>query len=129
MTERPSMAVPGTGRGAARIEGKLEPDAIGVTQDTVIGMASSAPAGTVAATLAALAVATAYGSGPVLLLCDNGAGKAVARIHFGQPPRFGDLPGAIHLGFAMHRRQDVVSTRIPQIVFRQIVAPDRLIRA
>src|SRR6266699_1476556 len=69
MTERPSMAVPGTGHDAARIAGKLEPDAIGVTQDTVIGMASSAPAGTVAATLAALAVATAYGSGPVLLLC------------------------------------------------------------
>src|SRR5947209_1077508 len=68
MTERPSMAVPGTGRGAARIEGKLEPDAIGVTQDTVIGMASSAPAGTIAATLAALAAATAYGSGPVLIL-------------------------------------------------------------
>jgi len=48
---------------------KLEPNAIGVTQDTVIGMASSAPAGTLAATLAALAGAAAYGSGPVLLLC------------------------------------------------------------
>lgn len=68
MTERPVTAVPGIGRGAARIEGKLEPDAIGVTQDTVIGMASSAPAGTIAATLAALAAATAYGSGPVLIL-------------------------------------------------------------
>ncbi|MGZ6590252.1 MAG: hypothetical protein ACXVHX_39200, partial [Solirubrobacteraceae bacterium] len=69
MTERPATAVPGIGPDAARIEGKLEPNAIGVTQDTVIGMASSAPAGTVAATLAALAAATAYGSGPVLLLC------------------------------------------------------------
>ena len=69
MTERPAAAVPGIGPDAARIEGKLEPNAIGVTQDTVIGMASSAPAGTVAATLAALAAATAYGSGPVLLLC------------------------------------------------------------
>jgi amino acid transporter len=47
---------------------RLEPDAIDVTQDTVIGLATSAPAGTVAATLATLAVATAYGSGPVLLL-------------------------------------------------------------
>src|SRR5246500_4711329 len=69
MTEGLATAVPGIGPDAARIEGKLEPDAIGVAQDTVIGMASSAPAGTVAATLAALAVATAYGSGPVLLLC------------------------------------------------------------
>ena len=47
---------------------RLEPDAIGVTQDTVIGMASSAPAATLGLTLAALASATAYGSGPVLLL-------------------------------------------------------------
>jgi amino acid transporter len=47
---------------------RLEPDAIGVAQDTVIGMASSAPAASVGLTLAALAAATAYGSGPVLLL-------------------------------------------------------------
>jgi amino acid transporter len=53
---------------APAIEARLEPDAIGVAQDTVIGMASSAPAGTMAATLAALAVASAYGSGPVLIV-------------------------------------------------------------
>jgi len=47
---------------------KLEPDAIGVAQDTVIGMASSAPAATAGLTLAALAAATAYGSGPILIL-------------------------------------------------------------
>jgi amino acid transporter len=47
---------------------RLEPDAIGVTQDTVIGMAASAPAATIGLTLAGLAAATAYGSGPVLLL-------------------------------------------------------------
>ena len=47
---------------------RLEPDAIGVAQDTVIGMASSAPAATVGLSLAALAVATAYGSGPILVL-------------------------------------------------------------
>jgi len=47
---------------------KLEPDAIGIVQDTVIGMASSAPAGTVAATLASLAAVAAYGGGPVLIL-------------------------------------------------------------
>jgi amino acid transporter len=47
---------------------KLEPDAISAAQDTVIGMASSAPAASVGLTLAALAAATAYGSGPVLVL-------------------------------------------------------------
>jgi amino acid transporter len=47
---------------------RLEPDAIGVAQDTVIGMASSAPAASVGLTLAALAAATAYGSGPIIVL-------------------------------------------------------------
>ena len=47
---------------------KLEPDAIGAAQDTVIGMASSAPAATVGLTFAALAVTAAYGGGPILLL-------------------------------------------------------------
>jgi len=46
----------------------LEPDAIGVTADTVIGMAASAPAASVGLTLAALAAAAAYGSGPVIIL-------------------------------------------------------------
>ncbi|HEX3189384.1 MAG TPA: APC family permease, partial [Streptosporangiaceae bacterium] len=49
-------------------ETTLEPNAIGVVQDTVIGMASSAPAATVGLTLASLAATTAYGSGPILLL-------------------------------------------------------------
>src|SRR5947209_14093355 len=47
---------------------KLEPDAISVTQDVVIGLASSAPAASIGLTLAALAAATAYGSGPVIVL-------------------------------------------------------------
>jgi amino acid transporter len=47
---------------------KLEPDAIGVAQDTVIGMASSAPAASVGLTLAALVALTAYGSGPIIIL-------------------------------------------------------------
>lgn len=47
---------------------KLEPDAIGVAQDTVIGMASSAPAASVGLTLAALAAASAYGSGLIVLI-------------------------------------------------------------
>jgi amino acid transporter len=61
---------PGGAATAAHPSGpaRLEPDAIGVVQDTVIGMASSAPAATVGLTLASLAMATAYGSGPILIL-------------------------------------------------------------
>jgi amino acid transporter len=70
MADRPvAQAIQGGGGGLTSIPERLEPNAIGVTQDTVIGMASSAPAGTLAATLAALAAAAAYGSGPVLILC------------------------------------------------------------
>ncbi|HEY2239200.1 MAG TPA: APC family permease, partial [Streptosporangiaceae bacterium] len=43
-------------------------DAINVTEDTIIGMAASAPAASVGLTLAALAGATAYGSGPIIIL-------------------------------------------------------------
>ena len=50
MTYRPAPVPPGAASAPA-IEARLEPDAIGVAQDTVIGMASSAPAGTMAATL------------------------------------------------------------------------------
>ena len=49
-------------------EGRLEPNAIGVAQDTVIGMATAAPAASVGLTLAALAASTAYASGPALIL-------------------------------------------------------------
>jgi amino acid transporter len=49
-------------------EGKLEPNAIGVAQDTVIGMATAAPAASAGLTLAAMAAATAYASGPALIL-------------------------------------------------------------
>ena len=65
MTHQAAAASAGT---APTPPARLEPNAIGVAQDTVIGMASSAPAATVGLSLAALAVATAYGSGPVLLL-------------------------------------------------------------
>jgi amino acid transporter len=67
LTYRPAPVPPGAVP-APVIEAGLEPDAIGVAEDTVIGMASSAPAGTMAATLAALAAASACGSGPVLIL-------------------------------------------------------------
>jgi len=54
--------------GALAPSAGLEPGAIGVAQDTVIGMASSAPAATIGLSLAALAAATAYGSGAILVL-------------------------------------------------------------
>jgi amino acid transporter len=65
MTDQSAPAVAGTARPPAA---RLEPNAIGVAQDTVIGMASSAPAATVGLSLAALAAATAYGSGLILVL-------------------------------------------------------------
>jgi amino acid transporter len=64
MSEQPLAPVAGGLAPPAR----LEPDAIGVAQDTVIGMASSAPAASVGLTLAALVAATSYGSGPILIL-------------------------------------------------------------
>ncbi len=60
-----SAAVVGTAPSPAT---RLEPNAIGVAQDTVIGMASSAPAASVGLTLAALAAAAAYGSGPIIIV-------------------------------------------------------------
>jgi amino acid transporter len=63
MTDHSAVTVAGITPGA-----ELQPDAIGAAQDTIIGMASSAPAATVGLSLAALAAATAYGSGPILLI-------------------------------------------------------------
>ncbi len=65
MTDHSAAALVGASTAPAA---RLEPDAIGVAQDTVIGMASSAPAATVGLSLVGLAVATAYGSGPILIL-------------------------------------------------------------
>ena len=60
---------PATLAGATTVpKPRLEPNAIGVAQDTVIGMASSAPAATIGLSLALLAGKTAYGSGPILIL-------------------------------------------------------------
>jgi amino acid transporter len=64
MTSTAASPAPAPAAPAAR----LEPDAIGVAQDTVIGMASAAPAVSVGITLAALAAAAAYAGGPVVLL-------------------------------------------------------------
>ena len=68
MTDRPATADPGSAQ-AAPIPARLEPDAIGVAQDTIIGLANDGPALSVALTLAGLAAAAAYGSVPVILLC------------------------------------------------------------
>lgn len=65
MTEQAATSVGGV---ASAPTHRLKPDAIGAAQDTVIGMASSAPAATVGLSLAALAAATAYGSGLILLV-------------------------------------------------------------
>jgi amino acid transporter len=48
---------------------RLEPDAIGVAQDTIIGMASAAPTVSVGLTLATLAAVAAYGGAAIIVLC------------------------------------------------------------
>ncbi len=68
MTDQPLTAIPRPTQVPA-IPARLEPDAIGVAQDTIIGLASSAPAATMAVTMAAMAAAAAYGGGPVIILC------------------------------------------------------------
>jgi amino acid transporter len=64
MAEQTAPASSGVGAPVTR----LEPDAIGVAQDTIIGMASSAPAASIGLTLAPLVLVVAYGSGPVIIL-------------------------------------------------------------
>jgi len=59
---------PLTTRTGSAPEARLEPNAIGVAQDTVIGMATAAPAASAGLILAGLAAATAYASGPALIL-------------------------------------------------------------
>jgi amino acid transporter len=65
MTVESPVSIAGTG---SVPEARLQPNAIGVAQDTVIGMATSAPAASVGLTLAALAAATAYAGVPVIIL-------------------------------------------------------------
>jgi amino acid transporter len=64
---QPSTVV-GPAAAQPAVAARLEPNAIGVAQDTVIGMATAAPAASVGLTLAALAAATAYGSGPIIII-------------------------------------------------------------
>ncbi len=63
MTSTADVLLPGT-----TPEPRLEPDAIGVAQDTVIGMASAAPGVSVGLTLAGLAAATAYSGGLTIII-------------------------------------------------------------
>src|SRR5947207_3498191 len=65
MTDHSAATVAGT---APAPGAGLEPDAIGAAQDTIMGMAAAAPAATVGLSLAALVVATDYGSAPILIL-------------------------------------------------------------
>jgi amino acid transporter len=64
--DRPAPTVVGI---APAPQARLEKDAIGVTQDTVIGLANAAPAVSIGLTIATIVAATAYGSIPSLLIC------------------------------------------------------------
>src|SRR6204780_2372015 len=66
MTDRPVAAAP---EAAHVVPARLEPDAIGAAQDTLIGMANSAPTVSVGLTVATLAATAAYAVGPVIILC------------------------------------------------------------
>jgi amino acid transporter len=68
MTERPVTAVPEPAQ-VPEISTRLEANAIGPLQDTVIGLANTGPAVSVGLSLAALAALAAYGSGPVIIMC------------------------------------------------------------
>ena len=65
MTDQPVTAVSGLTKPPPA---KLEPDAIGAAQDTLIGMANSAPTVSTGLTLATLTLAAAYAVGPVIVL-------------------------------------------------------------
>jgi len=66
MTDRPVTVPPGV---LGEDKSRLEADSIGTTETTVIGIANAAPAVTIGLTLAVIASTTAYGSGPIILLC------------------------------------------------------------
>ena len=60
MTDRTVTAIPAATQVPAA---RLEPDAISAAQDTIIGMGNSAPTVALGLSLAALVLASAYGSG------------------------------------------------------------------
>jgi amino acid transporter len=65
MTESSATAIPAAVPAPAA---RLEPNAIGVAQDTVIGMASAAPAAVMALVLASLAATASYGGGLTIVV-------------------------------------------------------------
>ena len=65
MTDQPESTVTADAHGGPA---RLEADAIGAVQDTVIGMANSAPTVSVGLTVAGLAATAAYAVGPVIVL-------------------------------------------------------------
>ena len=69
MTDQHVPAPPGRAADPAAIPARLEPDAIGVAQDTVIGLANVGPTLSVGLVMVGLAAAAAYGSVPVIILC------------------------------------------------------------
>jgi amino acid transporter len=71
MTDRPGTppAAAGAAGAPAPLPAQLEPDAIGVIQDTVIGLGNVGPALSVGLTLAGLAAAAAYAGVPTILIC------------------------------------------------------------
>ena len=54
----------------------------------------------------------------------DGIRKPVSCVHLGEPKRLFDLARAVHLRFAMHRREHIMQSRIVQIVFRRVVASE-----
>src|SRR5579859_5875704 len=66
MADRTVTSIP---IGAQAPAARLEPDAIGAAQDTIIGMGNSAPTVAIGLVLAYLAASSAYGSEPVIVLC------------------------------------------------------------
>jgi hypothetical protein len=65
MTDQPVTDVPGVTQSP---QTRLEANAIGAVQDTVMGMANSAPTVSTGLTLATLTLAAAYAVGPVIVL-------------------------------------------------------------
>src|ERR1700727_2168239 len=66
MADRTVTAIPIAAQAPAA---RLEPDAIGAAQDTIIGMGNSAPTVALGLVLASLAATSAYGSGAIIVLC------------------------------------------------------------
>jgi len=65
MTDRTLTAIQRT---SPAIEARLQPNAIGAAQDTIIGMAYAAPTLTIGLTLAVLVAASSYAVGPIILI-------------------------------------------------------------